>query len=96
MEVSTHLRRGARLRHDNMVKNHWNGKLSTSYHKGFMSTAFVRRQKVLLPMRDLMALLQASCCIKPLPVCLLMGWLGGSPFTHALLYSCRKLFLTGP
>ena len=67
VEISMHLRRGARIRHDNMVKNHWNGRLSTSYLKGSLSTAFVRRQNVLLPLRNLTALLQASSCSQASP-----------------------------
>ena len=73
VEISAQLRRGARIRHDNMVKNHWNGRLSTSYLKGSLTTAFVRRQKVLVPLRDLTALLQASSCSQASP------WLGSSP-----------------
>jgi len=43
-----------------MVKNHWNGSLSSCYFNRTLSTRFVRRQKVMLPLEDMMALLQAS------------------------------------
>ena len=81
VEISAHLRRGARIRHDNMVKNHWNGRLSTSYFNGSLRTAFVRRQTVLSPLRHLVALLQASCCSLGPPVGLPMGQ-DGLQFTH--------------
>ena len=61
VEITRHLRRGVRIRHDNMVKNHWNGSLSTCYHAGTLSTPFVHRQRVLTPLPDMTALLQASC-----------------------------------
>ena len=61
VEITRRLRRGVRIRHDNMVKNHWNGSLSTCYHAGTLSTPFVHRQRVLMPLPDMTALLQASC-----------------------------------
>lgn len=60
VEISKYLTRGVRIRHDNMVKNHWNGSLSSCYFNRTLSTRFVRRQKVMLPLEDMMALLQAS------------------------------------
>ena len=47
-------------RSDNAVKNHWNGGLSTAYRNRTLRTAYVRRQRTLLPLKDLMALLQVS------------------------------------
>ena len=61
VEITRHLRQGVRIRHDNMVKNHWNGSLSTCYHAGTLSTPFVHRRRVLVPLPDMTALLQASC-----------------------------------
>ncbi len=60
VEITRHLRRGVRIRHDNMVKNHWNGSLSTCYLAGMLITPFVHRQQVLMSLADMRALLQVS------------------------------------